>query len=79
MITLVKQLQLLLPQVQSFKKKIEQLLDQHPDKEIFNSLPGAGVILSAKMISEFGDNRQRYKNVSCSGRSRNCTCNRIKW
>ena len=64
MITLVKQLQLLLPQVQSFKKKIEQLLDQHPDKEIFNSLPGAGVILSAKMISEFGDNRQRYKNVS---------------
>jgi len=64
MLTLVNQLQLLLPQIESFKKKIEQLLTQHPDREIFNSLPGAGVILSAKMISEFGDNRQRYKNVS---------------
>lgn len=64
MLTLVQQLELLLPQIDSFLKKIEQLLDSHPDKEIFSSLPGAGTILSAKMISEFGDNRERYKNVS---------------
>jgi len=64
MLTLVQQLKLLLPQIESLETKIEQLVNQHPDKEIFASLPGAAVILTAKLISEFGDNRQRYKDAS---------------
>jgi len=63
-LTLVEQLQLLLSKIESFEQKIEQLLKKHSDNEIFISLPGAGILLAAKMVSEFGDNRQRYENVS---------------
>lgn len=63
-LALVEQLQLLLSQIKSFENKIEQLLKQHTDSEIFLSLPGAGITLAARMVSEFGDNRERYKKVS---------------
>ncbi|MDI6640812.1 MAG: IS110 family transposase [Elusimicrobiota bacterium] len=64
MLTLVQQLELLLPQIEFFETKIEQLLKQHTDGSIFLSLPGASVTLAARMVSEFGDNRQRYTKVS---------------
>ncbi len=64
MLTLVKQLETLLVSLEIFEKEIEKLLNQHPDKDIFLSLPGSSTITSAKFISEFGDNRNRYKKVS---------------
>jgi len=64
MLTLVKQLETLLVSLETFEKEIEKLLNQHPDKDIFLSLPGSSTITSAKFISEFGDNRNRYKKIS---------------
>jgi len=43
-------------------KQLQKLLDQHPDQEIFASLPGTGVYLQAALISKFGDHRQRFPN-----------------
>lgn len=64
MLSLIKQLELLLSDIKSFDDKIKELLEKHQDKEIFISLPGAGANLAARMISEFGDSRDRYKKVS---------------
>ena len=34
--------------------------EQHPDAEIYLSLPGLGVILGARVLGEFGDDPERY-------------------
>ena len=34
--------------------------DQHPDAVIYRSLPGLGVVLGARVLSEFGDDPNRY-------------------
>ena len=63
MLATVSQLQLLMDEIKSYEKEIENLLRSHPDSDIFLSLPGAGDILSAKFIAEFGDNRDRYEKA----------------
>jgi len=62
--TLLVQLENLLVSLKTFEEKIEGLLFQHPDKDIFLSLPGSGKITAAKFISEFGDHRERYEKAS---------------
>jgi len=46
--------------------KLEQSLtdgfEQHPDADIYRSLPGLGVILGARALGEFGDDTDRYAN-----------------
>lgn len=37
--------------------------DQHPDAEIVRSLPGLGTILGARVLSEFGDDPDRYADA----------------
>lgn len=65
LLSLVKQLKETMASLKEFELKIAELLEQHPDKEVFSSLPGAGNITTAKFISNFGDNRERYGKVSC--------------
>jgi hypothetical protein len=47
--------------------KLEQSLtdhfEQHPDADIYRSLPGLGVILGARALGEFGDDPDRYANA----------------
>ena len=35
----------------------------HPDAEIYLSLPGLGVVLSARVLGEFGDDRARFADA----------------
>lgn len=42
--------------------------DDHPDAEILRSLPGLGVVLGARVLGEFGDDRTRYAHAA----SRRC-------
>ena len=37
--------------------------EQHPDSDIYLSLPGVGVILGARMLGEFGDDPNRYADT----------------
>lgn len=37
--------------------------EQHPDADIYLSLPGIGVILGARVLAEFGDDPNRYDNA----------------
>lgn len=55
--------ELLLPQVCCRKKaqaELKRLFEQHPDAFIFDSLPGAGDLLSPGLLVKFGDHRDRF-------------------
>jgi transposase len=43
--------------------QVEQGFGRHPDAEIYRSQPGLGVILSARVLAEFGDDPDRYPDV----------------
>ncbi len=64
LLALLTQLEDLLKALKDLEEKIEAVLDEHPDKDVFLSLPGSGKLTSARLISEFGDNRDRYKKAS---------------
>lgn len=40
--------------------ELSQSFEGHPDAEIYRSLPGLGVILSARVLAEFGDDPNRF-------------------
>ncbi len=46
--------------LRAFDKRIEQLLDEHPDAPIFRSFPGIGPVVAATLISEMGEDRSRF-------------------
>jgi transposase len=55
--------ELLLPQVQRRSQALSllrQLLSQHPDAFIFESLPGTGDLLAPALLAKFGDHRDRF-------------------
>lgn len=37
--------------------------EQHPDADIYLSLPGLGVVLGARVLAEFGDDPERYASA----------------
>jgi len=41
-------------------QELKVLFEQHPDREIFASLPGAGELLAPSLLAKFGDRRERY-------------------
>jgi len=59
-VTIVKQLGILHTQLAEYRKAIEALFEEHPDSDIFKSLPMAGAKLAPRLLSEFGQNRDRF-------------------
>jgi transposase len=59
-VTLAKQLRLLEGQIQEYQEQIEQAFQAHPDHEIFDSLPGAGIKTKARLLGEIGTDPQRF-------------------
>jgi transposase len=49
--------------LRAFDRRIEQLLELHPDAAIFLSFPGIGPIVAATLISEMGEDRSRFPAV----------------
>lgn len=57
----------LLPLVQhrlQLIREVKELLGQHPDHFIFESLPGAGDLLAPSLLVKFGDHRERFPNAA---------------
>jgi hypothetical protein len=42
---------------------VEASFGQHPDAEIYLSQPGLGVVLGARVLAEFGDDKHRYRDA----------------
>jgi transposase len=44
--------------------QLKSLFQQHPDRAIFSSLPGAGPFLAPALLVKFGDDRQRFPTAA---------------
>lgn len=62
-VALAAQLRVLEKQLENYRKAIEALFGRHPDNDLFGSLPGAAAKLAPRLLSEFGQNRERFPNA----------------
>jgi len=64
MVSLVAQLQVLLPQIAAYDAEIARLFLSHSDSRAFASLPRAGTRLAPRLLAEWGDDRGRYADAA---------------
>ena len=64
MLTLVGQLQVLLPEIAAYDAEITRLFLSHADSGVFASLPGTGTRLAPRLLAEWGEDRGRYGTVA---------------
>lgn len=57
------QLQVLQQGLRQLEGALAQLFAQHPDQDLWQSLPGAGPALAPRLLSAFGADRQRYASA----------------
>jgi transposase len=50
-------------QIDGLQTQLSEHFERHPDAEIVRSLPGLGNILGARVLSEFGDDPDRYTDA----------------
>ena len=50
-------------QIAGLEAELAAHFEQHPDADIYLSLPGIGVILGARVLGEFGDDPNRYADA----------------
>jgi hypothetical protein len=55
-------------QIDELERELADAFERHPDAEIMRSLPGLGLVLGARVLGEFGDAPNRYKD----GKRRRC-------
>jgi transposase len=60
---LLEPLRGLIAGIKSLDQQIEACYQQHPDKEVFSSLPGAGRVLAPRLLAVFGADRERYQSA----------------
>jgi hypothetical protein len=52
-------------QIAALAEQLADHFEQHPDAAIYRSQPGLGVVLGARVLSEFGDDPERYADAKC--------------
>jgi transposase len=50
-------------QIAQLEEQVEANFSQHPDADILLSQPGLGVVLGARVLAEFGDDKNRYADA----------------
>jgi transposase len=50
-------------QIAELETALAEHFEQHPDADIYRSLPGLGVVLGARALGEFGDDPNRYTDA----------------
>ena len=60
--TLIAQIEPLQTEIDKYDDAIAAAWQQHPDCEIFDSLPGAGAVLAPRLAAAFGIDRTRYED-----------------
>jgi transposase len=67
-ITIARVLLTIKEELENIEKRMKSILDNHKLGNIFLSLPGASVILASKLLSLFGDCKERFEkanNIQC--------------
>jgi len=62
-LALVQLLQALENQLQEYRREIRRLFNEHPDHDLFGSLPGAGEKLAPRLLSELGSDRDLFQSA----------------
>jgi transposase len=52
-------------QIAELEAALADRFEQHPDADIYLSLPGLGDVLGARVLGEFGDDPDRYASAKC--------------
>ncbi len=50
-------------QVRALEAEVERCFGQHPDAETITSQPGLGMVLGARVLAEFGDDKHRFDDA----------------
>jgi transposase len=50
-------------EIKTMEEQVEAHFGQHPDAEIYLSQPGLGLVLGARVLAEFGDDKTRYADA----------------
>jgi transposase len=69
-VTRAKQLRVLQTQLEDYRQQIEELFAEHPDHDLFGSLPGAGPKIAPRLLVELGQDRNRFESpqvLQCYG------------
>ena len=61
--TCVLQMRTLNKSITELEARLKQQMDQHPDAELFRSLPGAGQHLAPRLLAAFGSQRNRFASA----------------
>jgi transposase len=64
MLSLVKQLLIIIEDLASYDAQISALFLSHHDSDVWRSLPGAGKRLAPRLLAEWGDDRGRYADAN---------------
>ena len=64
MLSLVKQLLVVIEEIKSYDEAIRPLFLSHDDQAIWSSLPRAGKRLAPRLLAEWGEDRSRYADAS---------------
>jgi transposase len=64
MLSLVKQLLVVIQEIASYDQAISTLFLTHPDHEMWRSLPRAGKRLAPRLLAEWGEDRSRYTDAN---------------
>jgi transposase len=59
-VSLAKQLRTLQMQLDEYRDRINALFANHPDRELFGSLPGAGEKIAPRLLAELGTDRMAF-------------------
>ena len=62
-LALVKLLEELDQQLEGYRTEIRRLFNEHPDHDLFGSLPGAGEKLAPRLLSEMGSDRSLFESA----------------
>jgi transposase len=62
-VTLAVQLRVLQKHLDQYRARIAKLFAQHPDHDLFGSLPGVGEKLGPRLLAELGDDRERFDSA----------------
>jgi len=69
-VAIARQLITLQEQLEQYRRRIRELFEQHPDHELFGSLPGVADKLAPRLLAECGDDRERFaapQELQCVG------------
>lgn len=62
-VSLAKLLKALEHQLEDYRRRIQELFNQHPDRDLFGSLPGVGPTLGPRLLGEIGGDPHRFETT----------------